>query len=77
MRRRDFLKISIAGGAVAGGIGTSLGLPIHVRRAWAQGPIKIGIAGRPVGQQRPVRHHMYFAPDYFGAPAVVVRCRRA
>jgi len=43
MRRRDFLKVAVAGGAVAGGVGISLGLPTHVRRAWAQGPIKIGM----------------------------------
>src|SRR2546428_3285973 len=43
MRRRDFLKVAVAGGAVACGVGISLGLPTHVRRGWAKGPIKIGM----------------------------------
>src|SRR5437899_12121417 len=38
MRRREFLK-----GAVVGGVGASVGIPVHLRRAWAQGPIKIGM----------------------------------
>src|SRR5438445_9405245 len=38
MRRRDFLKVAVAGGA-----GASLGARIYSRAAWAQGPIKIGM----------------------------------
>src|SRR6267378_83142 len=38
MRRRDFLKAAVAGGA-----GASLGGRIYPRTAWAQGPIKIGM----------------------------------
>src|SRR5438309_11674961 len=38
MRRRDFLKAAVAGGA-----GASLGGRIYPRAAWAQGPIKIGM----------------------------------
>src|SRR5882762_256271 len=38
MRRRDFLKVAVAGGA-----GASLGGRIYPRAAWAQGPIKIGM----------------------------------
>jgi branched-chain amino acid transport system substrate-binding protein len=38
MRRRDFLKVSVAGAAV-----TSLGVPAYLKTAWAQGPIKIGM----------------------------------
>jgi len=37
MRRRNFLKT-----VVAGGVGASLG-GVHLRRAWAQNPIKIGL----------------------------------
>jgi ABC-type branched-subunit amino acid transport system substrate-binding protein len=38
MRRRDFLTTAVAGGVVA-----SIGVPGYLRRAWAQGPIKIGM----------------------------------
>src|SRR5207248_9324116 len=38
MRRREFLKV-----AVAGGVGAGLGGPTSLRRAWAQNPIKIGM----------------------------------
>src|SRR5256885_16676142 len=38
MRRRDFLKAAVAGGA-----GASLGGRLYPRAAWAQGPIKIGM----------------------------------
>src|SRR5215472_9495175 len=38
MRRRDFLQV-----AVAGGLGAGLGVPVYLRRAWAQTPIKIGM----------------------------------
>src|SRR6185369_2898548 len=38
MRRRDFLTTAVAGGVVA-----SIGVPVYRRRAWAQGPIKIGM----------------------------------
>jgi branched-chain amino acid transport system substrate-binding protein len=38
MRRRDFLKVT-----VAGGVGASVGMPHVLRRAYAQQPIKIGI----------------------------------
>jgi len=38
MRRREFLTTAVAGGVVA-----SIGAPGHLRRAWAQGPIKIGM----------------------------------
>src|SRR3989442_1373843 len=38
MRRRDFLKAAVAGGA-----GATLGGRLYPRAAWAQGPIKIGM----------------------------------
>src|SRR5205807_8237585 len=38
MRRREFLKV-----AATGGLGASLGVPVYLRRAWAQNPIKIGM----------------------------------
>jgi len=38
MRRRDFLKAAVAGGA-----GVNLGGRLYPRAAWAQGPIKIGM----------------------------------
>src|SRR5881398_106207 len=38
MRRREFLKV-----AVAGGVGAGLGGPTSLRRAYAQNPIKIGL----------------------------------
>src|SRR2546421_7433954 len=38
MRRRDFLKAAVAGGA-----GVTLGGRLYPRAAWAQGPIKIGM----------------------------------
>jgi hypothetical protein len=38
MRRRDFLKTAVAGGVVA-----TIGVPVFLRRAWAQAPIKIGM----------------------------------
>src|SRR4030095_5327715 len=36
MRRREFLKTAAVGGA-------TLGAPVFLRNAWAQGPIKIGM----------------------------------
>src|SRR5207249_8990717 len=38
MRRREFLKV-----AATGGLGASLGVPVYLRQAWAQNPIKIGM----------------------------------
>src|SRR5216110_3143704 len=38
MRRREFLKV-----AATGGLGASLGVPVYLRQAWAQNPIKIGL----------------------------------
>lgn len=38
MKRRDFLKVAVAGGA-----GVSVGVPAYLRQAWAQNPIKIGL----------------------------------
>jgi branched-chain amino acid transport system substrate-binding protein len=38
MKRRDFLKGAVVGGAAAG-----LGTPVFLRRAYAQSPIKIGL----------------------------------
>src|SRR5437868_13347839 len=36
MRRRDLLKVAAVGGA-------TVGAPVFLRNAWAQGPIKIGM----------------------------------
>src|SRR5947208_9225103 len=38
MRRREFLRV-----AATGGVGASLGVPVYLRQAWAQNPIKIGM----------------------------------
>ena len=38
MNRRHFLTTAVAGSVVA-----SVGVPVYLRRAWAQGPIKIGM----------------------------------
>src|SRR5206468_6904805 len=38
MRRREFLRV-----VATGGVGASLGVPVYLRQAWAQNPIKIGM----------------------------------
>jgi branched-chain amino acid transport system substrate-binding protein len=38
MKRREFLKV-----AMVGGVGVGLGVPVYLRPAWAQNPIKIGM----------------------------------
>ena len=49
MKRRDFLKTAVAGGVVA-----SVGVPGYLPRAWAQGPIKIGMpTAASSGSRRP------------------------
>lgn len=40
MKRRDFLRVAVAGGA---GAGVGVGVPAYLRQAWAQNPIKIGL----------------------------------
>src|SRR6187397_2658015 len=57
MRRREFLKV-----AVAGAVGATVGTPVFLRNAWAQGsPIKIGM---------PVE---FIYEDTAGDPATAVR----